>query len=232
MKIKRVIAFVLMMCLLSAGALADPTPTPPPLDIPQEVLTPPTLIQNVLDIAYNEWESLGGSALKKSNKYTKWRNNYEWGWCAGFITWCMLEAGVPMMDSDKAVLDAAKASEDGFCPTEGVTYVKLANVGDLLTSYLAMNRTTNIPQPGYLLVYGASYSRYIHDYDMNADEAQNLSMVPADERALEAARNLDYEIPQGTVGGKKHNFYVNCFLMPWVPGDEMNEATTPIPPAQ
>ena len=266
MMVKRVIALALMMCLLSAGALAaDPTPTPPPLEIPQEALTPPPLIQSVLDIAYQEWESLGGAALKKSNKYTKWRNNYEWGWCAGFITWCMLEAGVPMMDSDKPVLDAAKASEDGFFHADGVLYVKLANVGDLLTSYLAMNRTTKVPQPGYLLVYGASYSRYIHvgmvydvqplgdgkfrittlegnmrntvkmyihDYDMNADEAQNLSMVPKDERILEAARNIDYDIPQGTVGGKRHNFYVNCFLMPWVPGDEMNEQTTPTPPAQ
>ena len=262
--LKRIAAFVLILCLATASALADPTPTPPPLEIAQEVLEPPELIRSVLDIAYSEWESLGGAALKKSNKYTKWRNNYEWGWCAGFITWCMLEAGVPM-DTDQAVMDAAKASEDGFHHAEGVFYVKLANVGDLLTSYLAMNRTTNIPQPGYLLVYGASYSRYIHvglvydvqplgdgkfrittiegnmsntvkmfihDYDMNADKEQNLSVVPEAEQTLKAARNLDYKIPQGKVGGKMHSFYVNCFLMPWVPDDPINELTTPTPPAQ
>lgn len=263
---KRIAALALLLCLISSTTLAaDNTPTPPPLEITQEVLEPPALIRSVLDIAHTEWETVGGAALKKSNKYTKWRNNYEWGWCAGFITWCMLEAGVPMMDSEKVVTELAKESEDGFYHPEGVAYVKLSNVGDLLISYLAMNRTTHIPQPGYLLVYGASYSgyihvgmvydvqplgdgkfrittiegnmsntvkMYIHDYDMYADKEQNLSMVPEAERTLEAARNLDYKIPQGKVGGKMYNFYVNCFLMPWVPGDEMNDLTTPTPPAQ
>lgn len=264
---KRIAALALLICLISSAALAaDTTPTPPPLDIAQEVLQPPTLIRNMLDIAYHEWEELGGKALTDRNKYTTWRGpNVSFKWCAGYITWCMLEAGVPQ-DKDTVVTDAAKASEDGFYHPEGVFHVKTANVGDLLTSYLAMNRTTNIPQPGYLLVYGASYSRYIHvglvydvqplgdgkfrittlegnmshtikmyihDYDMYAgDKEKNLSMVPEAERTLEAARNMDYKIPQGTVGGKLHNFYVNCFLMPWVPDDDMNEATTPTPPAQ
>lgn len=264
MMVKRVIALALMMCLLSACALADTTPTPPPLEMPQEVLQPPALIQSVLDIAYGEWESVGGAALKDSNKYTKWRNNYEWGWCAGFITWCMLEAGVPMDDEDY-FKEAAKDSETGFVEVSGVHYSKESSVGKLLPAFQIMNRTTMMPQPGYLLVYGASYSRYIHvglvydvqplgdgkfrittiegnmthtvkmyihDYDINADKEQNLSMVPEAERTLEAARNLDYKIPQGKVSGKMFNFYVNCFLMPWVPGDEMNDLTTPTPPAQ
>lgn len=264
MMLKRVIAFALLMCLLAASAFAaDPTPTPPPLDITQEVLDPPALIQSVLDIAYHEWEELGGKTLPDSNKYTKWRNNYEWGWCNGFITWCMLEAGVPM-DDPKDIEDAAKASVDGFVPVEGVHYSKESSVGSLLPNFQRMNRTTMVPQPGFLLVYGASYSRYIHvglvydvqalgdgkyrittiegnmrhtvkmfihDYDLNAaDKEKNLSVVPKEERVLEAAKNLDYDIPQGTVGGKKHNFYVNCFVMPWVPGDELNESTTPTPP--
>ena len=264
MRLKRMMTIALLMCLFTATALAaDPTPTPPPLEITQEVLEPPALIRSVLDIAYSEWESVGGANLPDSNKYTKWRNNYKWGWCNGFITWCMLEAGVPMDDYDY-FKEAAKSTADGFVPVEGVHYSKESSVGKLLPAFQMMNRTTMVPQPGYLLVYGASYSRYIHvgmvydvqalgdgkyrittiegnmnhtvkmfihDYDMNAaDKEKNLSVVPEAEQTVEVARNLDYKIPQGTVGGKKHNFYVNCFLMPWVPGDSLNEATTPTPP--
>ena len=259
---RRMAALALVFCLLSSTALAAATPTPAPLEITREVLQPPELIRDVLNIAYHEWEELGGAALPDSNKYTKWRNNYEWGWCAGFITWCMLEAGVPMDDPD-FFKEAAKQSEDGFVHIDGVHYSKESSVGSLLPSYQRMNRTTMVPQPGYLLVYGASYSRYIHvglvydvqalgdgryrittiegnmshtvkmfihDYDMNAaNKEKNLSMVPEAERVAEAARNLDYKIPQGKVSGKMYNFYVNCFLMPWVPDDPFNALTTPVP---
>ena len=263
--LKRIAALVLILCLAAASALADPTPTPPPLEITQEVLEPPTLIQSVLDIAYQEWEELGGKALPDSNKYTKWRNKYKWGWCNGFITWCMLEAGVPM-DTPEEIEEASKGSPDGFVPVEGIHYSQESSVGSLLPNFQRMNRTTMVPQPGFLLVYGASYSGYIHvglvydvealgngryrittiegnmshtvkmyvrDYDLYAaDKEKNLSVVPEEERVLEAARNLDYKIPQGKVGGKMHNFYVNYFLMPWVPDDPLNELTTPTPPAQ
>ena len=264
---KRIAAFALLLCLTVSPALAatKPTPTPPPLEITQEVLEAPELIRNVLRIAYEEWEALDGATLPDSNKYTKWRNNYKWGWCAGFVTWCMLEAGVPMDDYD-FFKNAAKASEDGFVQVEGVHYSKESSVGKLLPAFQMMNRTTMMPQPGYLLVYGASYSGYIHvgmvydvqalgdgkyrittiegnmnhtvkmfihDYDLNAaDKEKNLSVVPEAERLLPEAKNLDYKIPQGNVGGKKHNFYVNYFLMPWVPGDPLNELTTPVPPAE
>lgn len=262
--LKRVAALMLLMCLIASSALADATPTPPPVEIGQEVLEPPALIRNALDIAYHEWEELGGKSLPNSNKYTKWRNNYEWGWCNGFITWCMLEAGVPM-DDPKDIETAGKESADGFVSVEGVHYSKESSVGSLLPNFQRMNRTTMVPQPGFLLVYGASYSGYIHvglvydvqalgdgkyrittiegnmshtvkmfihDYDMYAaDKQKNLSVVPENERVLEAAKNLDYKIAQGTVGGKKHHFYVNYFLMPWVPGDPLNELTTPTPPA-
>ena len=238
---KRIMAFALLLCLLTPSALAasKTTPTPPPVEITQEVQQPPEIIRNMLSIAYTEWETVGGAVTKSPNKYTKWRNNYKWGWCAGFTTWCMLEAGVPM-DDPKEIEAAGKASADGFVPVEGIHYSKESSVGSLLPNFQRMNRTTLMPQPGFLRVYGASYSgyihvglvydvkdlgdgkyrittiegnmmhtvkMYIHDYDMNAaDKQQNLFVVPEDERVLEAARNLDYKIPQGTVGGKKHNF--------------------------
>lgn len=266
--LKRIAALALMMCLWTSMALAktDPTPTPPPLDISQEVLEPPTLIRDMLDIAYHEWEELGGKSLSDKNKYTTWRGpNVSFKWCGGYVTWCMLQAGVPQ-EREQVIVDAAKETSDGLVEFDGIFHIKEANVGDLLVGYLTMNRTTNVPQPGYLLVYGASYNRYIHvglvydvlplgngkfrittlegnmshtikmyirDYDMYADnKEQNLSVVPEDERTVEAAKNMDYSIAQGKVGGKLHNFYVNCFLMPWVPDDPFNELTTPTPPPQ
>ena len=155
---KRILAVTLLMCLTASPALAaKSTPTPPPQDITQEVLQPPELIRDVLNIAYHEWETVGGANTDSPNKYTKWRNNYKWGWCNGFITWCMMEAGVPMDDYD-TIRQAAKASEDGFYHVDGVHYSKESSVGKLLPAYQMLDRTTMVPQPGFLLVYGASYS--------------------------------------------------------------------------
>ena len=74
---------------------------------------------------------------------------------------------------------------------------------------------------------------YVHDYDMNAaDWQQNLSAVPEDERTEEETPAFDYTVPSSkpsSSAAKKAPYYVNCFLMTWVPGDEMNDLTTPTP---
>lgn len=266
---KKIAALALLLCLICSTALAkDPTPTPPPIEIGQEVLEPPAMIQNMLDIAYTEWETLDGATLKKSNKYTKWRNNGQWGWCGGFITWCMLEAGVPQEEMDFFV-DAARESEDGFYHTQGIVHVKEAAVPRLLRGYQTMNRTTYMPQPGYLLVYGCDYNKtihiglvydvqslgdgkfrlttlegnmsnrvkmYIHDYDMYAEDlTKNLSEVPEAERVREASVCMDYSIAKtmpSDRASKQYTWNVTCFLMPWVPDDEVNAETTPTPPAK
>lgn len=244
MRFRRLFLLVLALCLACPAALAgsspSPSPTPPPVEIAQEVLQPPEEIRLVLDIAYNEWENLGGKTLKKCNKFTEWRGKgISFGWCGGYITWCMIQAGIPMAELQKIEI----------APVEGVYHVKEASVGKLLRGYQRMGRSTNVPQPGFLLVYGVRKSAnktvhiglvydveplgdgkfrlttlegnmsnrvkmYIHDYDMNAeDKGLNLSVVPEEERTLEASNHLDYKIP--TNDGKP--FYVNCFLMPWVP---------------
>ena len=163
----------------------------------------------------------------------------------------------------EAVKKAAKESEDGvFVQVEGVHHVKEASVGKLLRGYQLMNRTTNVPQPGFLLVYGCSFNKtihvalvydvkdlgdgkyrittlegnmasrvkmYIHDYDMNAEvntnkkTSTNLSEVPEDEREIPASDCVDYTVvtakPSNSTSGK-YAYYVNCFLMPYVPGEE------------
>ena len=158
------------------------------------------------------------------------------------------------------------AGDDGFCPAEGIMHVKEASVGKLLRGYQLMNRTTRVPQEGYLLVYGCSYNKtihialvydveelgdgryrittlegnmsnrvkmYVHDYDMNAEDWQkNLSAVPEGERTVEETAAFDYTVPSSkpsSSASKKAPYYVNCFLMTWVPGEEMNDLTTPTP---
>jgi len=247
----RALALALALTTLCSAALAaKATPTPPPVAIPQEKLTPPEEIRQVLDIAYNEWETLNGKRLKDVNKFTEWRGKgVGFGWCGGYITWCMIQAGIPMQELQKF--------EEG--PVEGIYHVKEASVGKLLRGYQMMGRSTNVPQPGFLLVYGVRKSAnktvhvglvydvqelgngkyrittlegnmskrvkmYIHDYDMYAeDKTLNLSKVPEEERTLEASDIVDYKIPTSS----KKPFYVNCFLMPWIPQELETAENTP-----
>lgn len=262
--LKRILSIALMLCILIPSAFAaDPTPTPPPVEISAQPAVPPQMIRNVLDLAYAQWEELAGATLKEVNKYTEWRGKgVGFGWCGGFITWCMLECGVPMEELE-FFKDKAKESENRMYPAEGIMHVKEASVGKLLRGYQIMNRSTNIPQPGYLLVYGCSYNMtihvglvydvvelgngryrittiegnmsdrvkmYVHDYDSLAENPEeNLSEIPEADRTQAESDYFNYVIPTAKVGGKKHNFYVNCFLMPWIPGDEAAELTTPTP---
>lgn len=247
---KKAVCFLLsgiltLLCVIPAFAAkkASPTPTPPPIEITTEVVEPPEEISHVLDIAYGEWSDLAGKTLKKANKYTKWRTSSEsgFGWCGGFITWCMLQGEINM-----DTLDAVKKNGEG--PVDGIYHIKEASVGKLLRGYQIVQRAGIAPQKGYLLVYGVRKSAnktihvglvwdvlplgngkyrlttiegnmsnrvrmYIHDYDMNSeDPTKNLSMVPEEERTEEETSFFTYKL-QGD------NWYVNRFLMPWLPSD-------------
>lgn len=161
--ISALIILTLMMALLCPAALAaSATPTPPPVAIEQTPVEPPEIIRNALDIAYAEWETLAGKTLARVNKYTEWRGKgVGFGWCAGYVTWCMMEAGVPMYEMEH-FLDESQDTKEGFYPVEGVMHVQEAGVGKLLRAYQRMNRTTMVPQRGYILVYGCSYNKTIH----------------------------------------------------------------------
>ncbi len=238
-KIRSFAALCLALTLMAGAALAGrATPTPEPVDVPTHVIRDvPETIQALLDLAHSEWEELGGRALRRSNKYTRWRNNYEWGWCGGFITWCMIQLDVPQ--------ETWTHIEEG--DVDGIVHVHEAGVGKLLTGYLRMHRVTNVPQKGFIVVYGKSGSggtyhvglvydveelgngryrlttiegnmsntvrMYIHDYDMNAErKTANLSAIPQDERTLEESRSFSYKL-------QDKKWYINCFLMPWDPNE-------------
>ena len=147
-RVKHLIAFMLVLVLLcSSSALAakkkseEYTAREITTEVVQDI---PAEIQLVLDLAYEQWQEVDAANLKQKNKFTKWRNNYEFGWCGGFVTWCMLEAGIPQEEKNNI-----KEGE-----VEGVVHVKEAGVGKLYTGYGKMNRITRVPQKGFIAVYG------------------------------------------------------------------------------
>ncbi len=271
----RFAAFMLALMLFAPAALAaSATPTPPPVEIPSAVAEPPAEIQNMLDIAYAEWEALGGEKLPNVNKFTEWRGKgYKFEWCAGYVTWAMMEAGIPMQELAD-IRAEAKKSEDGLFHVDGLYHCKEASPGKLLRAYQIMERATVIPQKGFIVIYGCSFNKVIHaalvydvedlgggkyrlttlegniadsikmyirDYDMNAavntnsKKSTNLSEVPEEERVIPASANVDYTVlsgkPSASTDGK-YMYYINRFLMPWVPEDQPEPTATPEPTAE
>ncbi|MBQ9212093.1 MAG: CHAP domain-containing protein [Clostridia bacterium] len=239
----------LLMVFSAASALAaksKATPTPLPLEIGTELVSPPEQIQRLLDVAYNEWVNTNGKDQGVKNKYTTWYNNYDWGknsWCAGFVTWCMLEAEIPQMPQDELM----KTLEEGTSP-EPIYHIKGSAPKKMAPGYLYMHRTSSIPQKGFVVLYGEKSNKYVHvgivydvelrpdgkyrltciegamkntvrmfvyDYDPAAQREKNIVLLPKDERTEEETKIFTYgNHKSGT------SWYVNCFLMPWVPGDD------------
>ncbi|NLG57215.1 MAG: Ig-like domain-containing protein [Clostridiales bacterium] len=106
----------------------------------------PEQITRAIDIALGEWEGLLGKSLTRNNKYTKWYcgRPCEFGWCGGFVSFVLDEAGLPM--------DYWRESE---LQLHGDPHaVREADVLKLLRGYTNMDRISNIPRPGYLVIYG------------------------------------------------------------------------------
>ena len=257
-----VLLLSLLLLLGSAGAdkgkTAEPEPPEVPLSVIEEV---PETIQALLDLAFAEWQETDAKELKEVNKYTEWRGKgYKFGWCGGFVTWCLLQLEVPQEEHNKI--------QKGEVP--GVVHVKEAGVGKLYTGYEKMNRITRVPQKGFIAILGngktfqgvgvtdyyhvglvydveelgegryrittiegnvnspgddthpkAAHTirMYIRDYDMNAKKAQDLTLVPEEERTQEESALFSYGYTYNN-----QNLYLACFLMPWIP-----EAETPAP---
>jgi len=249
--IRRAVAlFLALLFLFSASALAaakneEFTAREITSEIVQDI---PETIQEMLDLAYEQLLEVDGKNLGEKNKYTAWRNNGKWGWCGGFITWLMLEKGIPQQEKNDI-----KAGE-----VEGLVHVKEGGVGKLYTGYGRMNRITRIPQKGFIAVYGNVGSggttpyyhvglvydvekldegryrittiegnvkghtvrMYVRDYDLNAEKKQkNMSLVPEEERNREESNIFSY----GYAYKNKH-MYITIFLMPWIPGETTDAA--------
>jgi len=252
---KRALALMLVLILCCSSSLAAKKKTTEytareiTTEVVQEI---PAEIQNMLDIAYEQLIETDGKNLKEKNKFTKWRNNYTFEWCGGFVTWCMLEAGIPMEEKNKI--------QDG--EVEGLFHVKEAGVGKLYEGYAKLNRITRVPQKGYIAVYGNEGSggstpyyhvglvydveklsdgkyrittiegnvkghtvkMYVRDYDLNL--ASDKKQKPKD-MSLVPEEERDREetniFSYGYAYTKKH-MYITIFLMPWIP-EESQEST-------
>ena len=247
-RIRRALALLLVLICCTSSSLAAikkaPEYTAGEID-PEIVQDIPEDIQNMLDIAYQQLIETDGKNLKEKNKFTKWRNNYSYGWCGGFITWCMLEAGIPMEEKNKI--------EDG--EVDGLFHVKEAGVGKLYEGFAKLNRITRVPQKGFIAVYGNEGSggstpyyhvglvydveklsdgiyrittiegnvkghtvkMYVRDYDMN--KASDKKQKPKDMSLVpeeERDREESNIFSYGYAYTKK-KMYVTIFLMPWVP---------------
>ncbi len=114
---------------------------------------PTELIKKAIAAAENEFVTLDGNGIKRANKYTKWyagKSGVEFGWCGAFVGYCFGEAGVPMSRVEKA-----EKVEDS------VTWaISEASVGKILKGYQKMERTTNIPRPGYMVIYSVTGKSY------------------------------------------------------------------------
>ncbi len=141
----RFLSFLLSLLLLTGAAAADggkPKAREITTSVVQDI---PAEIQQVLDIAYAEWQAADARELKILNKFTEWRGpGIDFEWCGGFVTWCMLEAGIPQQEKNKTPHQEV----------EGVVHVKEAGQGKLQDGYGFMNRLTRIPQKGFIVVYG------------------------------------------------------------------------------
>ncbi len=246
---KRFYSLLIVLIMFVSPALAaksKATPTPAPIEIDAELVEPPEQIQRLLDIVYTEWETVNGKDQGKKNKYTKWFNNYNWGknsWCAGFVTWCMLEAEIPQSPTD----ELKKEAQEGIAP-DPIYHVKASSPAKMAPGYLFLHRTSSIPQKGFIVLYGENSNKYVHvgfvydveklengkyrltciegamkntvrmfiyDYDPTVERKKNISLVPKEERTGEESKIFTYgNHKKGT------SWYVNCFMMPWVPGDD------------
>ena len=157
---RRIAAFLAVFLVLISASHAvaagkTPAATPEPVAIPADVLEPPEQIKNMIAIAENEWSTLNGKGLPRSNKYTKWYNQYEWGWCAGFTSWCGIQAGIP-----NATLNAVmKKSEGKNAP---VFICSAVSPAKQLRACQHLGRTAMIPQKGFFMLYGDGKNTTVH----------------------------------------------------------------------
>ena len=217
------LSIVILITYVSCNAESAPQPTatPEPLSITRQPEQPPDVILDMMNIAYNEWENLHGTALKKSNKYTKWVNDAEWGWCAGFTSWCAREAGVPQAGLND-ILKMPEGESDSVFSCSAVQH---------------MHRTTMIPQKGFIILYGDRTNCTVHVglvWDVQQLENGKYRLITIEGNMKSTVRMFiaDYEpvdvyYEQGqkpkvsnlsaVPEEDRTDWYVTCFLMTWMP---------------
>ena len=194
------ILFLPSLCF--SEAVPEPTVTPEPVQIPASPDDPPAVILRMTEIAFEEWENTGGRALPKSNKYTKWVNDAEWGWCAGFTSWCAMTAGVPQ-ESLRAILKKPEGCDNPVFSCSAVS------PGKLLRAFQYMHRTTMIPRKGFFVLYGdrtnhTAHVGLVYDTELLENGKYRLTTVEGNMKSTVRMYIADYE-PLDVVGGKRRS---------------------------
>ncbi len=119
----------------------SPTCTPPPVG--EEV---PEGIAAMIRVAQQECFAADQKPLPKSNKYSQWYFNdkRQIGWCSNFVSWCADQAGVTLLKGD----DSAPVADDAVFVTNE------AKVVLTFEAYQKAERITDVPKPGYEVIYG------------------------------------------------------------------------------
>jgi len=152
---RRALAAGLLLCaLLPICVWAEELPlaTMPPLEVGKEV---PARIVDMIRIAQTEVVVANKQAMPRNNKYSIWYFNDQRkiGWCACFVSWCANQAGIPLM----------KRRNAAPLPDYAVFATNEAAVGNTYVTYEAAGRITDIPRPGYQVIYGVRGSTpYTH----------------------------------------------------------------------
>ena len=128
----------------------------------------PFSIQNFIYLANYEYLSNQMQRMPKYNKYAKWyyKKKNEVGWCSVFASYITNAAGLPTFKHD--TIDLTALSENKvFGLLEG-------QVGSQWDGYKSVDRFTNIPKPGYLVIYGNRKNGYKHTHIWIVVEAKEL----------------------------------------------------------
>ncbi len=107
---------------------------------------PPELAKNMVYVARREYYKTQRKRLPKYNEYAKWYygKKKEVGWCSVFTIFCANASG-----SDPVKLKAIPET----LTDEDVLYLREGQVGHQYDGFWKTERFSNIPRPGYLVIY-------------------------------------------------------------------------------
>ena len=110
----------------------------------------PDQVQQVIEAAIADWAAASEKPFPKYNQYTQWFNpaaKNGFGWCGAFVGYHYENAGIEMNKEYRA--KNAPPLTDG-----SLFAVRQASQTKLFEGFQSRNRLSNIPEPGYYIIYG------------------------------------------------------------------------------
>jgi hypothetical protein len=150
----RALCALCALALLPGAALAQAAAAPSPAFAPAAMPEPPPEILRMIETARQQFDLHGRKPIPKNNDYSRWyfEDERKIGWCAVFVSWCAQQAGVRLVKEAESEL----YKEEGASPfpAEAVFASNEAHVVRTQNTYRNLGRFTDIPLPGYQVIYG------------------------------------------------------------------------------